>query len=77
MFSAAFYAMLIPISTFLAIISVGLMYMMNRWNLLRRSVVVYDFGHDLGITLINLLEFIIPLFGASTVVFYYLPLDPD
>lgn len=68
MYMTAFYSVLLPIGMFWSILALTLLYWVDKWNLTHRCRVKYQFGKEYAQEIIEMLEYIIPIYGIASLV---------
>ncbi|KRW98159.1 hypothetical protein PPERSA_02137 [Pseudocohnilembus persalinus] len=75
MLSFSFYLPVLPIIGFFTLISLILLYYTYKYVLLRNRSVSFQYGNEISVELTDLLEYIIPVFCASQIIFYSIVTD--
>lgn len=68
----AFYSVLMPLGMIWAMISLFLVYWIDKYNLTRRSIVKSQLGKEYAQSVIEMLEYIIPIYGLSSIMCIHL-----
>lgn len=72
MFITAFYAPLIPIVLIWTVLGLTFTYFLDKYKLLRHSVVYYNMGKNLSVEMTEVLEGFLPIFCVGYWMFTYL-----
>lgn len=77
MFLTAFYTPLIPLALIYALIGIFLIYWVDKYTLLRRRTVKSALGVKLSLEMTDLLEWFLPIFCFSNILFEYIVIPPN
>ena len=72
MYVTIFFSVLLPIGIIWSLLSLSFMYKIHKYNLIKKSTTNHVISYQLAEEVIEMLEYIIPIYGVSNVVFVYL-----
>lgn len=71
LFCTAFYAPILPITLFWGLLSIFLHYWTDKYTLLRTKCVKYNMSSDLSTEMTEHLEYFLPIYSCSGLMFHY------
>lgn len=71
MFFCAFYAPVIPIGILFCMISTAGMYWVNKYNLLRKSIVKEQMSAELSREMTEMIEYVLVIYAVTNTLFEY------
>ena len=75
MFLTSFYSIIIPSCILWGIFSIFLQYNVDKYLFLRKRNSKFYLGRELGTEIIEQLEYVLPLYALSNIIFYYILLE--